>query len=341
MSMSGREEFAGESTKLIEDEIHDLEEQLARAKIRLEVRTDSTQNGKSHHESVNGYHQPPAAIPKGEHPQPALAIPTACANPHPAPLQTTTTHFLLLLSDSALPLGSFAFSSGLESYLAHTRLNPFSPSSSSSTTARPLPFDLFLPLSITSYASTTLPFLLAAHRDPHLLAPLDDALDAAVVCTVGKRASCAQGRALLGLWEKSFSHSTSLPLPDPTALETLTAYAALLRAPAPADEPPPAAAHLAPLFGCVSRVLGLTLPQAAYVFVLGHVKALVSAAVRANLVGPYAAQRMLASGGVQEMIAAAVDREWDTSPEDAGQAVPVMDLWVGRHEMLYSRIFNS
>lgn len=74
---------------------------------------------------------------------------------------------------------------------------------------------------------------------------------------------------------------------------------------------------------------------------LGHVKALVSAAVRANLLGPYAAQRVLASVETQDMIRLAIEREWNTEPEDAGQGVPVMDLWVGRHEVLYSRIFNS
>lgn len=74
---------------------------------------------------------------------------------------------------------------------------------------------------------------------------------------------------------------------------------------------------------------------------LGHVKALVSAAVRANLMGPYAAQRVLSSGTTQKMIACAVEKEWNTPFEEAGQGVPVMDLWVGRHEVLYSRIFNS
>lgn len=74
---------------------------------------------------------------------------------------------------------------------------------------------------------------------------------------------------------------------------------------------------------------------------LGHVKALVSAAVRANLMGPYAAQKVLAAPSTQEMITAAIEREWNTEPEEAGQGVPVMDLWVGRHEVLYSRIFNS
>lgn len=290
---------------------------------------------------------------------------------------------MLLLADSALPLGSFAFSSGLESYLAHARLNPLPPPSSSSpaaaaatsaqshlTTSAPAPsFALFLPLSIASYASTTLPFLLAAHRSPARLAELDDALDAAIVCTVGKRASVAQGRALLGLWEKSFSPEpppptsppsasasaphdvpsppapVPAPVPAPTAARaSLASYARLLRAPAStwdASGLPPAAAHLAPLFGAVASALGLGLAQAAYVFVLGHVRALVSAAVRASVMGPYAAQRVLASAGTRAAIQRAIEAEWDTAPEAAGQAVPAMDLWVGRHELLYSRIFNS
>lgn len=265
------------------------------------------------------------------------------------PLLNTTTHFLLLLSDSALPLGSFAFSSGLESYLAHARLNPFSPSQSPASTSS---FDLFLPLSITSYASTTLPFLLAAHREPGRLADLDDALDAAVVCTVGKRASVAQGRALLGVWDRSFASSSALPAhaygassssPSP-ALASLTEYSRLLRSPSRTWDPtglPPVSAHLAPLFGCIAQILGLGLHQTAFIFMLGHVKALVSAAVRANLMGPYAAQRVLASSGTQEMITAAIEREWNTAPEETGQSVPTMDLWIGRHEVLYSRIFNS
>jgi urease accessory protein len=36
-----------------------------------------------------------------------------------------------------------------------------------------------------------------------------------------------------------------------------------------------------------------------------------------------------------------VEEGWERETEDAGQCVPVMDVWVGRHERLYSRIFNS
>lgn len=275
-----------------------------------------------------------------------------------APAPNKTTHFLFLLSDSALPLGSFAFSSGLESYLAHNRgSGPGSGAGaagppSSSRQGQYSQFDRFLPISVSSYASSTLPFVLAAHRDPARLPDLDDHLDAAVMCTVGRRASVAQGRALLGIWERSFAASAALR-------QTLSAsagggdgeYDAVLRDYARAlrtsardyDETglPPVAAHLAPLFGVVCRVVGLSLHQTAYIFMLGHVKALISAAVRANLLGPYQAQRVLASSEVMGMIAAAIEREWDTPVEEAGQSVPVMDLWIGRHEVLYSRIFNS
>lgn len=271
-----------------------------------------------------------------------------------APPPNKTTHFLFLLSDSALPLGSFAFSSGLESYLAHNRGSGFGagaagPPQSSSRQGQYSQFDLFLPISVSSYASSTLPFVLAAHRDPARLPDLDDHLDAAVMCTVGRRASVAQGRALLGIWERSFAASAALRQ-NPAGGgggeydAVLREYARALRTPArDYDETglPPVAAHLAPLFGVVCRVVGLSLHQTAYIFMLGHVKALISAAVRANLLGPYQAQRVLASSEVMGMIAAAIEREWETPVEEAGQSVPVMDLWIGRHEVLYSRIFNS
>ncbi|KAH8683308.1 hypothetical protein BGZ60DRAFT_467593 [Tricladium varicosporioides] len=248
--------------------------------------------------------------------------------PNDGPLAAASHHFLLLLSDSALPLGSFAFSSGLESYLAHSR-----PKSS---------FPTFLEFSLASYASTTLPFVLAAHRNPNDLIDLDDTLDAAIMCTVGRRASVAQGRALLSIWDRSFS--TALPIgASAAALDMLKGFAIRLRSSssmAPGDLPL-VSAHLGPLFGSIACILGLSLQQTAYIFMLSHVKALLSAAVRASIFGPYHAQKVLASVEVQDGIRKAIDREWNTKIEDVSQSVPVMDLWIGRHEMLYSRIFNS
>ncbi|EPE34083.1 hypothetical protein GLAREA_07096 [Glarea lozoyensis ATCC 20868] len=284
----------------IQDEINDLEKRLQSAKARL--------NGSSISQKSS------ADVPR---------VPAS-----DGPLNASPQHFLLLLSDSALPLGSFAFSSGLESYVAHTR-----PKSS---------FPAFLDLSLSSYASSTLPYVLAAYRSPADLVELDDNLDAAIMCTVGRRASVAQGRALLSIWDRSFA--TALPSGVPTEIiTTLKEFAILLRATSSvaSNELPTASAHLGPLFGAIASILGISLQQTAYVFMLSHVKGLLSAAVRASIFGPYHAQKVLASKEVQYGIKRAIDREWNTKTEDAGQSVPVMDLWIGRHEMLYSRIFNS
>ena len=99
--------------------------------------------------------------------------------------------------------------------------------------------------------------------------------------------------------------------------------------------------HFAPLWALVCLSMGLPLSQTAYGFLFNHVKAVLSAAVRAGVMGPYQAQGFLASRVMQERIEECVKREWETRVEDAAQVVPMMDLWVGRHELLYSRIFNS
>ncbi|KAI0446664.1 UreF-domain-containing protein [Xylaria telfairii] len=297
--------YQDEST--LENEIAKLELQLAEAKAKLNTKRRAADTDASSHQTPSFTPSPTPPIPDSPH------------------------HYLLLLSDSALPLGSFAFSSGLESYLAHAR----SPSSSATLLYKPS-FTSFLPLSLSSYASTSLPFVLAAHREPARTAALDDALDASIICAVGRRASVAQGRALLSIWEKSLAPGAN------AGGGALEAYSAALRPKqAHGELPPPVSAHLAPLFGAVAQLLGLSLRQTAYVFLLSHAKALVSAALRAGMFGPYQAQKILAGSGLQALIADLVEREWDVPVEEAGQSVPVMDLWIGRHEMLYSRIFNS
>lgn len=243
-------------------------------------------------------------------------------------------HALLLLADSALPLGSFAFSSGLESYLAHHK--PSLPSASQLAS-----FDTFLRLSLSTLASTALPYVLAGYRNPRDVETLDNDFDASTPCTVARRASVAQGRALLAVWDRSFKTqygdaSTGHVLDqDSGAVEALSAFSATLRTSSDIN------AHYAPLWGLVSRVLAVPLREAAYLFLFSHARTVISAAVRASVMGPYQAQAVLASVELQERIRGLVEEGWSTAVEDAGQSVPVMDLWVGRHEKLYSRIFNS
>jgi urease accessory protein len=101
---------------------------------------------------------------------------------------------LLLLSDSALPIGSFAFSSGLESFIHHLPAGPLSQDI----------LTHFLGESIRSLAYTTLPFVNAAQRQPESAVDLDDMFDATITCPVARRASITQGKALVTIWERAF-----------------------------------------------------------------------------------------------------------------------------------------
>lgn len=254
----------------------------------------------------------------------------------------SSVHNILLLGDSALPLGSFAFSSGLESFLAHQPR---------SATLRSLEaFDRFLGLSLCSLASTTLPFVLAAHRGCLLLADLDNDLDASMTCCVARRASIAQGKALITLWDRSFQ-AQAKDIPDNRSADfSARARASIAQfvqtwktsCQQPENEDK-LHGHLAPLFGVLCAAMSISLEQTLYLYLLNHAKTLLSAAIRASVMGPYHAQRILAGTWlvcrIQEIIETEIRKP--SAVEDAGQTVPMLDLWGGRHDIVYSRIFNS
>ena len=242
-------------------------------------------------------------------------------------------HALLLLSDSALPLGSFAFSSGLESFLAHHRFN--------NASAKVAALDSFLEQSISNVASTTLPYVFAAYNDPSRLEDLDNAFDASSPCTVARRAGIAQGKALLTIWEKALSSSTASNELSQQAGSQITMFAAAIKSSKPDAFGLQLNAHFPPLFGAACLALGLGSEKTAYLFLFNHAKALLSAAVRASVVGPYQSQAILASGKLQGWIRSSTERSGARNVEDACVTVPTIDLWMGRHELLYSRIFNS
>ncbi|MCJ1248292.1 hypothetical protein MMC30_005509 [Trapelia coarctata] len=264
-------------------------------------------------------------------------VPTNATPTPESDLSLSTPHALLLLSDSALPLGSFAFSSGLESYLAHHKSQKPS-----------LSFNAFLTLSLSSLAGLAVPYILAAYREPENVLKWDNDLDASTPCTVARRASVAQGRALLSVWERALRPTLPNQAHDEEAAsKALAAFSAALKSSASTTQGNAQGlglgpnGHFAPLWALVCRAMSVSLSQTAYVFLFNHAKAVLSAAVRASVMGPYQAQGVLASGWLQGGIQAAVEGNWDVSVEEAGQGVPVMDLWMGRHEALYSRIFNS
>lgn len=286
----------------LKDEIARLETQLSAARAQL---VTTSKANVSDHLTPNGL--------------------SASSNAH------LPNHPLLLLSDSALPLGSFAFSSGLESYLAHHSTTKGNPSASEN-------FPRFLALALTSLATTALPYLIIAYKSPEKLRDLDAELDACTLCPVARRASVAQGRALLTLWERALKDDAG-ESPAAKALEQFSKAMKPLQS--QDDEEIELSGHFAPIWAAATSAMGIGLHESAYTFLFNHAKAVVSAAVRASVMGPYKAQGVLASELLRGEIQSAMEANWEKVVEEAGQGVMMLDLWVGRHELLYSRIFNS
>jgi urease accessory protein len=203
------------------------------------------------------------------------------------------------LADSAFPTGGFAHSAGVEAAWRHGELR-----NQAETTS-------FIEASLHQFGSASLPFLNAAYAEGQSLEELDQLCDAFTPNHVANRASRAQGKAFLVAARRVFKVTLS--------------------------EPP--YGHLAPMFGTVARSIRIPCLTAARLALFGHLRGLLVAAVRLNIVGPMAAQVMqqqLSSLG--ETI---VHRASNRTLEEIAQTSPLLDLWQGTHDRLYSRLFQS
>lgn len=131
----------------------------------------------------------------------------------------TEQYILLLLSDGNLPTGSFVASSGLESYVKHGFLSSLTPHGSAEKTVD------FVRHSLESYSHSALPFVMDSHmalaacmgsgdltlgKCHEKIMRLDALYDAMTLNHVARRASKAQGVALLTLFSRGFSRPTWL-----------------------------------------------------------------------------------------------------------------------------------
>jgi urease accessory protein len=180
---------------------------------------------------------------------------------------------LLLLSDANLPTGSFVASAGLESTAAHALFHVPGPPGSDILA--------FLRSSVDTYARSALPFARDAHSvvaayasgempeselDAALMAltRLDALYDASTLNHVARRASCAQGGALLTLYTRGFIRpSLLLPTVDSTDSydERAAALVAALKLRVRRGEPDAPIGHLPVCWGVLTGALGLTISE--------------------------------------------------------------------------------
>ncbi len=211
--------------------------------------------------------------------------------------------------DSSFPTGGFAHSGGMEAAWQHGAVR-------SREDCR-----AYLSASLDQAGHAALPWVTAAHREPQRLLEWDDWCNAFTSNHVANRASRAQGRALWAVALKTFGEERLQPLSHSTAM-TLEA-----------------AGHYAPRFGAILGVLGLPARRAQRLFLFGHLRSLLAAAVRLGIVGPMEAQAMQYQ--LSQQGESVLDRCAQLEPDDATQTQPLHDLWQGAQDRLYSRLFQS
>lgn len=197
-------------------------------------------------------------------------------------------------------------------------------------------------------ASTALPFLRAAYEAPEEAAHLDDLFDANTPCLVARRSSIAQGRALLKLLDKTFLQFCHDD--EEMVFTSVKHYRKVISSSSAASSSAAhegsadaeyAFGHFCIVFGLVGRVLKIDIERLSYAFLQSHAKAVLSAAVRLSLVGPYESTHLLASNDTRAAIRKCIAENLDRDVSSAGQTFSMIDLWQGRHELLYSRIFSA
>ncbi|HVX83618.1 MAG TPA: urease accessory UreF family protein [Phycisphaerae bacterium] len=211
------------------------------------------------------------------------------------------------LADSAFPVGGFAHSSGVEAAWQGGWVR----------TAADV--ERLLEQMAWQGAYGGVPFVMAAHRAPRRFGEWDRRLETMLTNHVANRSSRAQGRALLATGARVFGGEVER-----------------LRAEAVGEG---YAGHLAVAFGAMMRAVGLEEWETARLFLFWTLRGAVSAAVRLNAVGPLQAQEIqMRMGGVLET---AVEAGMALGVDEAAQTLPLMEVFQGMQDRLYSRLFQS
>ncbi|KAJ2351531.1 hypothetical protein IWW50_002947 [Coemansia erecta] len=270
------------------------------------------------------------------------------------------TWLLWLLADSQLPTGGFVASAGLEAAMQAQLVRENAPETESDS------FIAFIRGSTHNQARFALPFCSRAHEQSmEYIGRLEsdngddgDKITAVIDCllqiddyhqamlssnSVAMRASIAQGGGLLSLFNRGYAHAHFMA---DTRGQLCAQIAKRLQRLARLGE---MRAHWPVIFGFVCAAVGISIEHTQQLFMFQFVRQIFSAAIRLNLVGPLRAQalqcdmQLAASDLLQKHahLRVAFEAPEDVFGESAVYTEPILELYQGMHDRLYSRIFNS
>ncbi|GAA5986516.1 hypothetical protein JCM5350_001355 [Sporobolomyces pararoseus] len=334
---------------------------------------------------------PPIASTSTSSPLPSSS--NSLPQPATAAAEFTEEYLLLLLSDSNLPTGGFVASSGLESFIQHGYL----PTSSSSTnhgaaidgsTEKEKGLVEFVKKSLDNYSRLNSEIVIRSHqlvrtyrlrgrgkgkeREVVLeeLLKVDRLCEDMILNQVSKRASIAQGNALLSLYSRALAPTT---IDEGDVVELVE----IVRREVRKGERGGWKGHQSTSFGIVMAAVGLSLNRSLHLFLFLHARSILSSAVRLNVIGPYSAHRLLL-WDIKQLVEEAtseltsrssiIDRQeeeevgmelendrdwWDNDEEwaflkekEVGRSAPVStwplgEIIASRHDQLFTKVFNS
>jgi len=221
---------------------------------------------------------------------------------------------ILQIADSAFPLGSYSFSSGLESMARLGLIRDLTA------------LEKYLRNVLTQISCAEIPFVTAAFA---VCGPGDDRIeleevfrryDAFVTVPTIRKSSVTQGRSLLSVTRSVYPER---PIQD--IIDWLRERDVLT--------------HFAPVFGMTASIIELPREEAVRAYGYMAVRDQISAAVRLGILGPFEGQRLLRN--VIEELDAILIPALDMDYRDAFRSSPVLEIGQANHSRLYSRLFQS
>lgn len=213
---------------------------------------------------------------------------------------------LMHLADSALPVGGFAFSNGLEAAVK-----------SGMVASRP-ELESYLKTALRQWAAFELPFLNSFYEESSSEVLLR--YDRMMLSPSMRKGSIAQGRGWLRIFAELFPHLST----DGFKKRLKTAAV------------PP---HGLPLIVLSLKSAGATVGQVRELFLFMQLRDQLSAAVRLGLIGPARAQRIQAE--IEVSMAGELEATSRKTAADAVRMTPLMDIAQMLQPALYSKLFQN